>query len=190
LVNGGFGLVLLIGACGGEPSTPGDTQTPTTSGAASFSTTAPPEPASSTSEPVANGDCSLETPSSCGGNAVLTIGGDTVEFDFFACFYGDDAVAAVGDGIPDWTFAALGQVEQAGGTASVVINVKFSDELAVETVVFVPAGDQDRSWFSDDEDTFSHEGDRITWDGEFVEVVGGADVTGERAAGSLDATCA
>lgn len=194
-------VAMSIGACGGEAATPDGTGSPTTSGAAADTTAAGPttavpastETTTTTSEQTESGgeatnsECSLETPANCGGTATLILAGETITFDFFACYFDDDAAAAVGsDGA---TFAALGQVSQAGGTASVGGNTIERLGIPTHEVFYAPGGDSSTQWHGETaSDLLEIEGKRVTYEGDFVEVVDGA-ATGQREVASLEATC-
>jgi len=189
-------FVLSLGACGGEAAAPGDTGSPTTPDTGVDPTTAAStseEATTTTSEPtesdgqVPNSDCSLETPAACGGSATLIFAGENIAFDFFACFFDENAAAAVGsDGA---TFAVLGQVPQAGGTASVGANTIERLGTPTHEVVYVAGGDSSTQWHGETEtDLLEIEGNRVTFAGDFVEVVDG-EATGQRVAASLDAIC-
>ena len=189
---------VMASACGGGSSAPNETSPQTTAAvgggttSAAPSVTAPAEGQSTTttsegveSEEPTSSECSLDAPASCGGSATLVFDGETIEFDFFACFFDADAAAAVGsDGV---TFAALGQVADAGGIASVGASV--NETTFANEVFYVPGGDPNTQWHGDNEgDLLKVEGNRVTYQGDLLEVVDGS-VTGAKVDGSLDATC-
>lgn len=186
-------LAVLVSSCGGGASQTDDTSSLTTVDAetdvsSAPTTAAPPdeEPTTTTSESEqpTGSECSLEDPASCGGSATLVFGGEIIEFDFFACYFDDDAAAAVGS--DSATFAALGQVSRAGGTASVGAN---SIEYGITTHEVFYGPDSNTAWHGEEAtDLLQIEGNRVFFEGNFVEVVDGA-VTGQSEVGSLDATC-
>ena len=125
---------------------------------------------------------------SCGGSATLTLAGEPVVFDFFACFTGDDAVRAFGR---DRTrFAALGQRSGSGGPDTVAIGIVKLGAIDIYELVYVPSGASNAEWHGDsDSQVITVEADRVAFDGDLIEAVGGTP-TGQQVAASLDATCA
>ncbi len=189
-------MVISIGACGGGAAVPTDAASTATSDLAVDPTPTAPtsaEPAAPTAEQTEAGgqdagfECSLDAFASCGGSATLTLGGEPVVFDFFACFTGDDASRAFGhDGT---RFAALGQRSGSGGPDTVGIGIVDHGAIDIEELVYSPSGASNTEWHRDsDGQGITVEGDHVAFDGDLVEAVGGT-LTGQQIAASLDATC-
>jgi hypothetical protein len=124
---------------------------------------------------------------SASGSARITIAGESVEFESFTCFHGEDAIEAFGN--DDLTFAAYGEVETSAGKSVVAVSANESPFGPNYTIFYSPTGDSlDEVWQRVGEEAATIDGDRITGDGDFDRIVGG-EHTGETAIGSFEATC-
>lgn len=196
--------ILLISACGGDSSQPDETSSPSTNAQTETTIAGPTTsegpvdaPAENTEpdEPRGSTGCSLDDfvdgdsvkPASCGGSATVVLGGETIEFDSFACFTGEDAVEATNS---DHTaFSSIGVISKGDSLAAIVFSV--STGIAIYDIAYVSDVDSDRVWHGQaNSGPAAVDGDHVTFQGEFVEVSGGDTPTGASEAGSIDATCA
>jgi hypothetical protein len=189
-------IACLITACGGSGAS-ADTSLPTQPAEATADATragqtadaaapsASDSMASDDAGPVAGG-CSLDAPASCGGSATLVIGGETIEFDFFACYTGDDAVVATRS--DSGTFASIGQVSRNGATATVGFTIVERLGVPIYELVYA-GGDSNANWHGVDEnDQMTVEGGSVSFEGDFAETID-SEPTGQTQSGSLKATC-
>lgn len=196
--------VLLISACGGDSSATDDTtstspdaQTETTFAETTTSEAPAETPADDTEpeEPAGSTGCTLDDfrdgdsvrPASCGGNATVVLGGETIEFDSFACFTGEDAVEATNS--DRTTFSSIGVTSNGGSLAAIVFSV--TSGIAIYDIAYVPDVDADVVWHGQaNSGPAEVDGDHVTFQGDFEEVSGGDTPTGASESGSIDATCA
>lgn len=180
-------MAVSLVACGDDSSA----EQPVTT--APVGTDAESTPSPSTSEPTdspgenESTEDSVPEGGSSGGSATITIAGETVEFESFTCYHGDDAIEAFGD--DDLTFAALGQAETSAGGSIVAVSAIESPFGPNYTIFYSPTGDSlGEVWQRVGEDAAIIDGDRITGEGDFDRIVGG-EHTDETAVGSFEATC-
>jgi hypothetical protein len=186
-------------ACGGEATPPNDNTSPTTSTVATTSTLPTSDTTTSalteSDQPRANSECSLDAPASCGGSAVLIIAGEVIKFDFFACYYEENAVALFGN--EDDSFAAFGALE--GGSATSILWVSTGEDgigpynsFFYSPTQVITEGEvwQGGSYVRAGMDVPIEgiDSGRISWAGDFERIVDGAH-TDETVPASLEATC-
>lgn len=191
LVTLSLAFAVSLAACGDDAS---DEQAVTTA-ATQTATEDTPTPSSTTSRPAdPDGDDAgpVDTGQeggSTGGSAMITISGETVEFDSFTCFHGDAAAEEFDN--DDIAFAALGQIETDTGTSTVAVSSVDSALGPVNAILYValrdPSGVTDLAWQLTGDEVVV-DGDRITGDGAYSEIVGG-EHTDETADGAFEATC-
>lgn len=189
--------ILLTSACSNDSSptasestlAPSDDQTETSTIASSTSDGQP-------EDPTASAGCSLDDfrdgdtvkPASCGGSATVVLGGETIEFESFGCFTGEDAVEATRS--DNTTFSSLGVVAHDGRLAAVVVSSQGS-AVPIYDIAVVRDIASDRVWHGQANDgVVSIDGGRVTFVGDFAEASGGDTATGAIETGSIEAICA
>lgn len=196
-------VALTLSACGGNSTSTTD---PTTSSDATDATVTPETtssepsptstetPATATSEgsdpdePAASSGCTVESPESCGGSATLVIGGETIEFDFFACYEGDDAVAVSGPGVEPF-FVGFGTASRDGVTTAVLVRGEDFGGIRY-SVGWVPDVASQVAWWDDSDSMPAVDGGHVSYEGEFGETQeDGRSPTGRTDSGSFDGMC-
>lgn len=200
-----LGLVIFVMACGAAG---GDQSTPATTGDAVATDTAPTAAAPDTAEPVptttdddepGSGDLP-GLPDMSGGSATLTIAGDTQEFDWFVCFYGD--AVAVLEGDEDTTFLGIGRrggsfPAMDGVEAQVIVSREVLGSGLNYSVLYRGLGSDgaEALWqgggydIVTGADLVAIEGDRVTYEGSFDPIIDGQPSNEDAEMGALDATC-
>ena len=201
-------VALLFTACGGESgveatTTTADAGVATT--AESTDTTPATDPNESTSTTAGGDDPGAGDlpglPEMSGGSATFTLAGETEEFDWFVCFFGD-AVAVLEPGQDEITFLALGR---RGGSFPSLEGVEAqivtsSSELAGGlnyTILYTQIGSDgaQTNWQGGgfdvlgEDDLVVIEGDRVTFEGQLEPIIDGQANSEAAEPGSLDATC-
>lgn len=192
-------LVLFAAvACGGETGT--DTGAGTTVASEATSASAPPavtmEDAPDTTEPNsgsadqddAGSAGSQFAPVMEGGAATLTVAEETVEFDFFVCFFGDPAAEFSGD--DDATFFALGQGQNDSGDDVTVAVAEVDKGFGPNYTIFYSRDSSEGklSWQLVGFEAAQIDGDQVAGEGDFSRIVDNQ-LRDETDAGSLDGTC-
>lgn len=190
--------MLAVVACGGEADTDGGggtTLASETSGASSApaETTAnapdTTEPDSTPSDQDGVGSAGPQfEPVMEGGTATMTIAEETVEVDFFVCFFGDAAIEVSGD--DDQSFFALGQGQNDSGD-DVTVAVGGGDYGFGPNYTILYSRDSSEGtsrWQLVGSDAVQIDGDRISGEGDFSRIIDNQP-SDETDAGSLDGTC-
>ena len=170
-------LMVVLSACGGGSESPqaGD-PTSTTGGQTANPTTTTTESGSGPTQPGG--------PS--GGTALLTYGNEIIEFDFFTCFYGEEAAEQAGNDRN--SFIGYGQTSIGGATATVTVgtfDAGFGDSTSVH---YRPTPDFEDRWESTSFDTTEFDGNEIRSEGELARYSGFTE-TDERTFYYFEATC-
>lgn len=198
------GLLIFVAACGAAG---GDEQTATASGdpVASGTTTAvapdttEPDPTTPGGDEPGSGDLS-GLPEMSGGSATFTLAGETEEFDWFVCFYGD--AVAVLEVDEDLTFLGVGRrggsfPSMDGVEAQIVTSRSELLDGLNYTILYTRIGSDgaQTNWQGggfdvlEGEDLVIIDGDRVTFEGELSPIIDNEERDEASEMGALDATC-
>ncbi|MGB7859553.1 MAG: hypothetical protein WBM90_03570 [Acidimicrobiia bacterium] len=187
-------LAVVVAACGGgaadgdSPATTDGVATGTESNGTTADAPATTQSAENNEQGSGSGN-SGDLPVLEGGSAAITIAGETVEFDFFVCFYGDALEEFFAEGL---SMGALGQSTDSAGTEH-VLAVSSLDDSVVGTnyTVLYTRTDSDGTvlrWQRVGADGAEINGDEVTSQGDFRRIIG-SELTDETDPGQLNATC-
>lgn len=202
-------MALLFAACGGESgveeaggtTTADSGVTTTTESTDTTSATDPTESNPTTAdgdEPDAGDLPGL--PEMSGGSATFTLAGETEEFDWFVCFFGD-AVAVLEPGQDEINFLAVGRrggsfPSMEGIEAQIIVSQGELGLVGTQQDIFytrIGSDGAETSWVStvsvDEEGGAEIEGGRVTFEGEMEPIIDGQASSEAAEPGSLDATC-
>lgn len=200
------GLLLAVVACGaagsdgptttaiGDPVAP-DTTTAVvteTTTAVATETTENDTTTAGENEPD-SGDLS-DLPEMSGGSAAFTLAGETEEFDWFVCFYGDAAAEMAED--EDVTFIAVGRrggsFPSMEGVEAQVVASRIEPASGPNYTIFYTRAGSDgtqTNWQAVGFDIAQLEGDRVTFEGDLSPIIDNQPSDEASDLGSLDATC-